>query len=92
MLIDFALSWQIGMLAGLVFRVTALVPIIVVAAALSVLHSWQQGAETLYLAELAGLVVVGIQLGYLCGAALSGFVHRKLHKEKWKDSVEQSKL
>jgi hypothetical protein len=92
MLIEFALSWQIGVLAGLTFRVMALVPIVVVAAVLSVLRSWQQGAETLYIVELAGLVVIGVQLGYLCGAALSGFVRRKLHKEKWKDSVEESKL
>jgi hypothetical protein len=92
MWISFALSWQIGVLVGLTFRVMALVPIVVVAAALSVLRAWQQGAEALYLAGLAGLVVIGVQLGYLCGAALSGFIRRKLHKEEWKNSVEKTNL
>lgn len=90
MWISFALSLQIGALVGLTFRVVALVPIVVIAAALSVLRAWQQGAEALYIAELAGLVVIGVQLGYLCGAALSGFIRRKLHKAEWKNSVKKT--
>jgi len=69
-----AFSALLGALLGLRFNVYILVPTTLVVLAFLVLGGVVRGGDLWSLATSAGLAVVGIQVGYLCGTGVQFFL------------------
>ena len=68
MTIGFVASALIGIVLGLPCRVYTLVPLTLLAIVAGVVAAFWIGLPLLSVARLAGVAILGLQLGYVCGS------------------------